>query len=134
VHHDILAALAQPTIAHTSQVLADLIKDALDGIRLTAGTAAAPVFVFAGSGTLAQEAALVNLVAPGERVLVGSMGTLATASSTWRRRTASTRPVWRRRGVSRSRRNSFERPWLRTVSRRHHHARRHINRDRSASR
>lgn len=74
VHHDILTALAQPTIAHSSQVLADLIQDALDGIRLTAGTSAASVFVFAGSGTLAQETALVNLVAPGERVLVASNG------------------------------------------------------------
>lgn len=74
VASDILAALAEPTIAHTSSGLADIIQRCRQGIREVAASNAAEVFLFAGSGTLAQEAAVVNMVAPGERLCVVSHG------------------------------------------------------------
>lgn len=70
----ILDALSQPTVAHTSAALAEIIRRCQDGLRFVAGTTAASPFLFAGSGTLAQEAAVVNLVRPGERLLVISNG------------------------------------------------------------
>jgi alanine-glyoxylate transaminase / serine-glyoxylate transaminase / serine-pyruvate transaminase len=71
---DILAALSQPTIAHTSAGLATIIQRCRTGIGRVAGGEQAEVFLFAGSGTLAQEAAVVNLVGANERLLVVSHG------------------------------------------------------------
>lgn len=71
---DILAALSAPTIAHTSGGLAEIILRCRSGIGQVAGGEDSEVFLFAGSGTLAQEAAIVNAVAPGERLLVVSHG------------------------------------------------------------
>ena len=71
---EILQALGEPTVAHTSAGLAAIIERCRQGIRSVAGSETAEVFLFGGSGTLAQEAAVVNLVAPGERLLVVSHG------------------------------------------------------------
>jgi alanine-glyoxylate transaminase/serine-glyoxylate transaminase/serine-pyruvate transaminase len=70
----ILSALAQPTISHTSAAIAEIVQECQRGLQQVAGTGTATPFVFAGSGTLAQEAAIVNLVSPGERLLVISNG------------------------------------------------------------
>jgi aspartate aminotransferase-like enzyme len=74
VADEIRAALAAPTIAHTSPGLADVIRRCQEGIRFVAGGPSADVFLFGGAGTLAQEAAVVNLVPPDERLLVASNG------------------------------------------------------------
>jgi aspartate aminotransferase-like enzyme len=71
---EILSALSEPTIAHTSPGLAKIITRCQAGIRSVAGGERSEIFLFAGSGTLAQEAAVVNLVPPGERLLVASNG------------------------------------------------------------
>jgi len=74
VQREILTALAQPTISHTSAAMAKIVRRAQDGIRQAAGSRDATIFIFSGAGTLAQEAAVVNLVAPGETLLVASNG------------------------------------------------------------
>lgn len=74
VVREILDALSEPTISHMSPALAEIVTRCLSGIRNVAETDEARVFVFGGSGTLAQEAAVVNLVGPGERLLVASNG------------------------------------------------------------
>ncbi len=71
---EILDAIAQPTISHTSPAMARVVSRCLEGIGEVAGAHNGQPFVFAGAGTLAQEAAIVNLVAPGERLLVVSNG------------------------------------------------------------
>ena len=71
---DILAALSAPTIAHTSAGLATIIQGCRSGMRQVAGGERSEVFLFAGSGTLAQEAAIVNLVPRDARLLVVSHG------------------------------------------------------------
>jgi alanine-glyoxylate transaminase/serine-glyoxylate transaminase/serine-pyruvate transaminase len=74
VHRRILDALHQPTIWHGSRAMADTVRECQEGLRRLCGTQTEAVFVFGGSGTLAQEAAILNLVAPGERLLVLSNG------------------------------------------------------------
>lgn len=71
---DILDAIGEPTVSHTSAYLAGIIRACQEAIRRIAGTRDASVFLFGGSGTLAQEAAVANLLAPGDRLLVASNG------------------------------------------------------------
>lgn len=75
VHRSVLEALARPTVSHQDPAFVERMSRALDKLRriVMAGESAQP-FVVAGAGTLAMEMALVNLVAPGERLLVVSHG------------------------------------------------------------
>ena len=77
VHREILNALAQPTISHTSGQLAQEMKAMVAGLKEIADNAEGTMFVFAGSGTLAQEAAILNFVTPEDRLLVASNGFFA---------------------------------------------------------
>lgn len=74
VRDDVLAALGSPVRSHTSAENAASMRRVADGIRLCVGSRNARVHVFAGSGTLAMEAAVVNHVAAGERMVVCSQG------------------------------------------------------------
>jgi alanine-glyoxylate transaminase/serine-glyoxylate transaminase/serine-pyruvate transaminase len=74
VTREILAALAQPTISHTSKHIAEIFGSALEMLRVIADNQSGPTFVFSGSGTLAQEAAILNFVEPSDRLLVASNG------------------------------------------------------------
>jgi alanine-glyoxylate transaminase / serine-glyoxylate transaminase / serine-pyruvate transaminase len=74
VRADVLAALGSPVRSHTSQENAASMRRIADGLRACVGSDSARVHVFAGSGTLAMEAAVVNHVAPGERMVVCSQG------------------------------------------------------------
>lgn len=67
------AALARPMINHRGPEFRAMLAATEELIRLVLGTAN-PVVFLAGSGTAAMEAALANILAPGERVLVASHG------------------------------------------------------------
>ncbi len=73
----ILRAMAQPTIDHRGPEFARLGKEVLEGLRPVFKTAR-PVVVYPGSGTGAWEAALVNTLSPGDRVLMFETGQFAT--------------------------------------------------------
>lgn len=73
----ILRALARPTIDHRGPEFGRLGKEVLEGIRGVFGTSG-PVVIFPGSGTGAWEAALVNTLSPGDRVLMFETGQFAT--------------------------------------------------------
>ncbi len=73
----ILRAIAQPTIDHRGPEFARLGKEVLDGIRSVFKTSS-PVVIFPGSGTGAWEAALVNTLSPGDKVLMFETGQFAT--------------------------------------------------------
>jgi alanine-glyoxylate transaminase/serine-glyoxylate transaminase/serine-pyruvate transaminase len=73
----ILRAIAQPTIDHRGPEFARLGREVLDGIRSVFKTSA-PVVIFPGSGTGAWEAALVNTLSPGDKVLMFETGQFAT--------------------------------------------------------
>lgn len=74
VHARILDALARPTTSHVAPSFVEEFRQALSGFRSLCRSTSAWPFVVAGGGTLAMEMALVNVVAPGERVLVVSHG------------------------------------------------------------
>lgn len=74
VRDDVLAALAEPVRSHTSAENAATMRRIQRGIRECVGGAGAQVHVFAGSGTLAMEAAIVNHARPGDRIVVCSHG------------------------------------------------------------
>ena len=73
----VLRAMDHPTIDHRGPEFAKLTLAILDGLKSIFQTEK-PVVIFAGSGTGAWEAALVNTLSPGDRVLMFETGHFAT--------------------------------------------------------
>ncbi|MDQ1621488.1 MAG: alanine-glyoxylate transaminase / serine-glyoxylate transaminase / serine-pyruvate transaminase [Actinomycetota bacterium] len=69
--------MSAPTIDHRGPEFARLARAVLDGLKPVFGTAG-PVVVYPSSGTGAWEAALVNTLSPGDRVLSFDTGHFAT--------------------------------------------------------
>jgi aspartate aminotransferase-like enzyme len=74
VHPRILEALARPTMAHGAPAFVEAFRVALADFQALCRTGTGQPFAVSGGGTLAMEMAVVNLVAPGERLLVVSHG------------------------------------------------------------
>lgn len=77
----VLRAMARPTIDHRGPDFARMTAEIADGLREVFGTTG-PVVIFPSSGTGAWEAALVNTLKPGDRVLMFETGHFATL---WRK-------------------------------------------------
>ena len=77
----VLRAIDQPTIDHRGPVFGALGLEVLAGIRQVFQTQG-PVVIYPSSGTGAWEAALVNTLSPGDRVLMAETGHFA---SLWRK-------------------------------------------------
>jgi len=73
----VLRAMDNPTIDHRGPAFAELAKSCLEGIKPIFQTRN-PVIVFPASGTGAWEAALVNTLSPGDRVIAFETGHFAT--------------------------------------------------------
>lgn len=73
----ILRAMDYPTIDHRGPAFAALGKEVLQGLKAIFQTDG-PVIIYPASGTGAWEAALVNLLSPGDRVLMFETGQFAT--------------------------------------------------------
>ena len=73
----VLRAIDRPTIDHRGPEFARLGREVLDGLADVFRTSG-PVVVYPASGTGAWEAALVNTLSPGERVLAFETGHFAT--------------------------------------------------------
>jgi alanine-glyoxylate transaminase/serine-glyoxylate transaminase/serine-pyruvate transaminase len=73
----VLRAISQPTIDHRGPAFARLTSDVLDGLRRMFKTSGA-VVIYPSSGTGALEAALVNTLSPGDRILMFEIGQFAT--------------------------------------------------------
>ncbi|MBB4933051.1 alanine-glyoxylate transaminase/serine-glyoxylate transaminase/serine-pyruvate transaminase [Lipingzhangella halophila] len=74
----VLRAISYPTIDHRGPEFADLGRAAIDGLKSVVRTES-DVVIYPSSGTGAWEAALVNTLSPGDRVLMfetGHFGTL----------------------------------------------------------
>jgi len=68
VDSSVLRALSKPTLSHVSSEFAAIFKQSLDDLKkvfMTDGE----TFVVAGSGTLAMEMAVANVVEPGDKIL-----------------------------------------------------------------
>ncbi len=77
----VLRAIDAPTIDHRGPEFADLGKTVLAGMKRVFGTGA-NVVIYPASGTGAWEAALVNTLSPGDRVLMAETGQFAAL---WRK-------------------------------------------------
>jgi alanine-glyoxylate transaminase / serine-glyoxylate transaminase / serine-pyruvate transaminase len=73
----VLAAIAKPTIDHRGPEFAKLGREVLSGIRTIFKTTK-PVIIYPASGTGAWEAALVNTLSPGDKVLMFETGWFST--------------------------------------------------------
>ncbi|MGB5995635.1 MAG: aminotransferase class V-fold PLP-dependent enzyme, partial [Candidatus Deferrimicrobiaceae bacterium] len=69
--------MSRPTIDHRSPEFARLSHEVLEGLKRTFQTSA-PVIAYPSSGTGALEAALVNTLSPGDRILMAETGHFAT--------------------------------------------------------
>jgi alanine-glyoxylate transaminase / serine-glyoxylate transaminase / serine-pyruvate transaminase len=73
----VLRALSRPTIDHRGPEFSEMAKQVLAGTQRVFQTKG-PVVIFPSSGTGAWEAALVNALSPGDRVLMFETGHFAT--------------------------------------------------------
>jgi alanine-glyoxylate transaminase / serine-glyoxylate transaminase / serine-pyruvate transaminase len=73
----VLRAMAAPTIDHRGPEFAELTKAVLAALGPVFGTGG-PVVIYPSSGTGAWEAALVNTLSPGDRVLMSETGHFST--------------------------------------------------------
>jgi alanine-glyoxylate transaminase / serine-glyoxylate transaminase / serine-pyruvate transaminase len=65
----IVRAMSQPIIDHRGPKFGALVRDCLGGLQEVFGTERGHVVLYPGSGTGAWEAAVVNTLSPGDRVL-----------------------------------------------------------------
>ncbi len=73
----ILRAMSRPTIDHRGPEFARLAREVIEGLQQIFGSAG-PVVIYPSSGTGAWEAALVNTLSPGDKVLMFETGHFAT--------------------------------------------------------
>ncbi len=73
----VLAAIAKPTIDHRGPEFGMLGREVLSGIRTIFKTTK-PVIIYPSSGTGAWEAAIVNTLSPGDKVLMFETGWFST--------------------------------------------------------
>jgi len=71
---DVLAALSQPTIGHLDPVFQSLMEEVKDLLRHAFQTRNAMTFPISAPASLAMEAALVNLLEPGDTALIAQNG------------------------------------------------------------
>lgn len=70
----ILAAMARPTVGHMDPAFLALLDDLSERLRRVFGTGNRTTFPLSGTGSAGMEAALVNLLEPGDTALVGVNG------------------------------------------------------------
>src|ERR1700704_2913805 len=107
----IVRAMSQPIIDHRGPKFGALVEACLEGLKGVFKTRNGHIILYPGSGTGAWEAALVNTLSPGDRVLAVVNGHFSTGfartaeayGSTWsasRWRTAPARPPTRSSAAS----------------------------------
>lgn len=69
----IVRAMAAPMIGHRSGPFRDMLREAANGLKALVGTTG-DVHILAGSGTLAMESAVANLLEPGQNCVVATAG------------------------------------------------------------
>jgi alanine-glyoxylate transaminase / serine-glyoxylate transaminase / serine-pyruvate transaminase len=77
VPDQVLRAISAPTIDHRGPEFSRLASEVLEAVKPVFGTTS-PVVIYSSSGTGAWEAALVNTLSPGDRVLAFETGHFAT--------------------------------------------------------
>ncbi|MDI3317128.1 MAG: alanine--glyoxylate aminotransferase family protein [Bacillota bacterium] len=70
----VLQALATPTLGHLDPAFLDVMNETMDALRAVFGTTNPLTMALSGTGSAGMEALFVNLVEPGDRVLIGVNG------------------------------------------------------------
>lgn len=70
----VLDAMARPVIGHLDPQFLTLLDEVSDMLRTTFGTRNELTFAVSGTGSAGMECALVNLLEPGDRIVVGIAG------------------------------------------------------------
>lgn len=78
VPDSVLIALAQPTIGHLDPVFLDTMDDVVADLRRVFLTSNPVTFVLSAPGSIGMEASFVNVVEPGETVVIGINGVFGT--------------------------------------------------------
>lgn len=78
VSERILQAMAAPTVGHLDPQFLDLMDDVSDRLRRVFGTDNEMTFPVSGTGSAGMEASMVNMVEPGDTVVVGVNGVFGT--------------------------------------------------------
>jgi alanine-glyoxylate transaminase / serine-glyoxylate transaminase / serine-pyruvate transaminase len=74
VSPEVLEAMATPTLGHLDPQFLGILDDVNEGLRQVFGTRNPTTFPVSGTGSAGLEAAMVNLVEPGDKVIVGVNG------------------------------------------------------------
>lgn len=82
VHPRVLHAMATPLIGHLDPVFLGVMNDIQTLLRRTFATTNRLTIAISGTGSAGMEAAIVNLVEPGEAVVVGINGVFGTRLAT----------------------------------------------------
>jgi len=82
---EVLSALAEPVVHHRAPRFTEILKQVVAGLKYIYQTEN-DIIVLAASGTGAMESAVVNVVNPGDHVLVASMGNFGER---WKKLTAT---------------------------------------------
>jgi len=85
----VLAALAHPTIGHLDPAFLALMDEVRDGLRRVFATRNPFTLAMSGTGSAGMETVIVNLVEPGERVVVGVNGVFGGRLAEVARRTGA---------------------------------------------
>ena len=86
VHPRVLRAMAQPLVGHLDPAFLDLLDDVQAALRRLFGTANALTLPLSATGSAGMEACLVNLLEPGDEVVVGVAGVFGERMSEVARR------------------------------------------------
>lgn len=74
VHERILEALGRPTVGHLDPQFLAVMDDVNERLRRSFGTTNPLTFPVSGTGSAAQEAAMVNVLEAGDKVIIGING------------------------------------------------------------
>jgi alanine-glyoxylate transaminase / serine-glyoxylate transaminase / serine-pyruvate transaminase len=82
VHPRVLQAMAAPLLGHLDPVFLSIMNDIQTGLRRIFATANPLTMALSGTGSAGMEAAVVNIVEPGDAVIVGVNGVFGTRLAT----------------------------------------------------
>ncbi len=74
VHPRVLRALASPLLGHLDPDFINIMQETMGFLRLTFKTANPLTIAFSGTGSAGMESCLINLLEPGDRVVIGING------------------------------------------------------------
>lgn len=78
VHRRVLRALSRPLVGHLDPIFLELMQEIQDLLRFAFRTANRLTIPISGTGSAGMEACLVNLIEPGDKVIVGVNGVFGT--------------------------------------------------------